>query len=200
MLSPLTQAKGSVLEAGPGRQTPVLDIRALCASDLWIAAAQVALIEDTDHDGFFQSLQLTFDPDVQANPTPAFAEVFMTTPEGFQNRLHVTPVFYIHPHNLSDAISVTVALRDGIPEAHYDLLIVLTDLDHGCTVAFEPETFALVFLPLEDSERDGRLDGDGITIVFGGGSLGSILLLALGSLLLIKGRQLFRIRTDAKAG
>jgi hypothetical protein len=153
-------------------------------TDFWFYDAWVALYSDTDRDGYYTGIELSFDADTIYSAADVFAVVYLSFEYGPWNEYAETEIFTILGASALDEYTIETDLVSGYPTGDYDILIELYDAYDGSLVAAigPDETSELTILPLEDMSYDSPA-GDTTQIVVtsgGGGSASLILLLALG--------------------
>jgi hypothetical protein len=152
-------------------------------TDFWFYDAWVALYSDSDRDGYYTGIELSFDADTIYSAADVFAVVYLSYEYGPWNEYAETEIFTILGTSALDEYTIETDLVSGYPPGDYDILIELYDAYDGALVAAigPDETSELSFLPLEDLSYDSPV-GDTTQIVVnsgGGGSASLMLLLAL---------------------
>jgi len=152
-------------------------------TDFWIYDAFVTLFADTDRDGYFSGIELTFDADTIFTAADVYAVVYLSFEYGPWNEYAVTNDFTIFGTSATDEYVIETELVSGYPTGDYDILIELYDTFDGYLVAsFGPEDSPeLSLLPLEDFTYDAPVGTTTQVVVNsgGGGSASWLLILAL---------------------
>ena len=155
--------------------------------DFWFYSATVDLYSDFDRDGYFSSIDLSFDVDTVYGVADVYAVIYLSRDFGPWNEYAVTDDFTIFGASDADGYFIDTDLVSGYATGDYDILIELFDTYDGAFVAsIGPEDSSeLSYLPLEDVGRDTP---QGTTVVVnngGGGSLSWYGLFALFGLALV---------------
>ena len=152
-------------------------------TDFWFFDATVDLFSDLDGDGYYFGIDLNFDADTLFVEADVYAVIYLSFELGPWNEYAETDIFTIFGATGDDAYTVETELVSGYLSGEYDILIELYDaLDDSLVATFGPEdTSELAFLPLEDAGRDAPADTIVVVESGGGGSLGWLMLLALGA-------------------
>lgn len=149
--------------------------------EFWFYDVDVELFSDFDRDGYYSSIDLTFDADTIYNVADVYAVIYLSFDYGPWNEYAVTDDFTIYGASGDDEYFVETDLVSGYVTGEYDVLIELFDAYDGTFVASigPDESAKLSFLPLEDAGRDTP---PGTTVIInegGGGSMSWLGLLAL---------------------
>lgn len=158
-------------------------------SDFWIYDAQVTLVFDEDHDGFYSGVDVSFDADTDYFAADVYARLYLSLDGGPWLLYYTTDVFTIFGTSGSDKFYVETDLLDGYPTGYYDMLIELYDHEfHDHVASYGPfESPQLSVLPLEDFTKElGIITPPGPPVSQssgGGGSMGFVAL--VGALLLV---------------
>jgi hypothetical protein len=149
--------------------------------DFWFYDVEVELSSDFDRDGYYSSIDLTFDADTVYNVADVYAVIYLSLDYGPWNEYAVTDDFVIYGASGDDEYFVETDLVAGYVSGDYDVLIELFDAYDGTFVASmgPEESSKLSFLPLEDAGRDTP---PGTTVIInegGGGAFSWFGLLAL---------------------
>lgn len=129
---------------------------ALDSPDHWIYDAYADWFFDSDGDGYYRYLRVTFDVDSYYYDSWVFAQLYLSANGSDWELFHETDDFYVDGAVPDDAYQVETELLSGYPPGLYDLLVEIYDAD---TLEYMDEfgpaqssSFAL--LPLEDAEHD----------------------------------------------
>ncbi len=155
--------------------------------DFWFYTADVQLFNDHDNDGYFHGIDLLFDADTIYSSAEVYAVVYLSFEGGPWNEYAETENFIVNGATSDDEYIIITELISGYPSGSYDLLIELFDAWDNSFLAWigPDDTSELAFLPIEDADRDAPLAPVPEVIVVhehGGGSMGWLLLLAMGGL------------------
>ncbi len=151
--------------------------------DFWFYDVYTELFADSDRDGYYSGIVLTFDADTIWTAADVFAVVYLSYEYGPWNEYAETDVFTIFGASALDEYTIETDLVAGYPPGEYDVLIELYDAYDGALVAsIGPEDSPyLALLPLEDAGFDSP--GNDVTQIVvnsgGGGSVGASLLALL---------------------
>jgi hypothetical protein len=148
--------------------------------DFWIYDSYVTLDNDIDYDGYFSSFTIEFDVDTIYQRAAIYAEIYSSTSDTF-TPFYTTDIYYINGDNTQDAIVVENTLVTGFPSNDYEIMIVIYDADTDEVVAVSDGTddADLAFISLE-SENYEYVEPVDVIVVERGGSMGGVLLIALG--------------------
>jgi len=149
--------------------------------EFWIYDASVELYSDSDQDGYYYGIDLSFDADTVYTAADVYAVVYLSYDFGPWNEYSSTDDFTIFGASGDDEYFIETELVSGYVTGDYDILIELFDAYDGSIVAsFGPEDSPeLSYLPLEDAGRDTPPRTTVVVSEGGGGSLGLLGLLAL---------------------
>lgn len=122
---------------------------------LWIYDAGVTLFRDTDNDGYYQSLDLSFDVDTNLGHAYVFAVVYLGDQYTYKE-IHTTSVFSIYGDSAGDEFIISSELLQGFPPNDYDILIEVYDAETGELHDFYDHTQDpdLSLVSLESSEYE----------------------------------------------
>lgn len=150
--------------------------------DFWFYDVEVELSSDFDRDGYYSSIDITFDADTVYSVADVYAVIYLSLNYGPWNEYVVTDDFVIYGASGDDEYFVETDLVAGYVSGDYDVLIELFDAYDGAFVASigPEESSKLSFLPLEDAGRDTP---PGTTVIINEGGGGSFSLLGLLALL-----------------
>ena len=149
--------------------------------EFWFYDVDVELYSDFDRDGYYSSIDVTFDADTIYSAADVYAVIYLSLDYGPWNEYAVTEDFTIYGASGDDEYFVETELVAGYVTGDYDILIELFDAYDGTFVASmgPEESSKLTFLPLEDAGRDTP---PGTTVIInegGGGAFSWLGLLAL---------------------
>ncbi len=167
----------------PGQQKASRNSAASVNIEFWFYDAYTELYADSDRDGYYSGIVLTFDADTVWTAADVFAVVYLSYEYGPWNEYAETDVFTIFGSSALDEYTIETDLVAGYPPGDYDVLIELYDAYDGALVASigPEESPDLALLPLEDAGYDAPVDDVTHIVVNtgGGGSVGVPLLLLL---------------------
>jgi hypothetical protein len=112
----------------------------------------VHLFDDPDRNGFYSSLELAFDVDVEYGTAWVYADIWIRPHGGYYEHLYSTDIFAIHGQGSNDTYVVSADLLANYHSDYYDLMIELYDADgYASPVALADPWYhpALSALPLE---------------------------------------------------
>ncbi len=118
------------------------------------------LIEDFDHDGYFQTFSVTFDADVYGDHANeharVYGELYLSKDGGDWVHYYTTDYFNIYGESDEDEYEVYTTLNQGYVPNGYDVLIDLYEQGYDDIVASYSSDDAneLYALPLESSNYD----------------------------------------------
>jgi hypothetical protein len=169
--------------AGSEQQKTSMNSVSALNTDFWFYDAWVDLYSDTDRDGYYTGIDLSFDADTVYTAADVYAVVYLSFEYGPWNEYAETDVFSIFGASAQDEYRIESDLVAGYPPGDYDILIELYDAFDGSLVAEigPDDTSELTILPLEDISFDSP-GGETTQIVVnsgGGGAFGWMLILAL---------------------
>lgn len=151
--------------------------------DYWFYDAYTELYADSDRDGFYSGIVLTFDADTIWPAADVFAVVYLSYEYGPWNEYAETEVFTIFGTSAFDEYTIETDLVAGYPPGNYDVLIELYDAYDAVLIAsIGPEDSPdLGLLPLEDAGYDSAAGGPGSVVINtgGGGSTSVFMLVCL---------------------
>lgn len=155
--------------------------------DFWIYDVWVEFNSDRDYDGYYHSFTLEFDADSYFNSVAVYARLYLARGEVFQE-YHTTSVFIIQGDDDSDALVVESELLSGFQPGDYELLVELYDANTDELVAVYDgyEDADLSLLPLESKDYDEVYVEPVVVVHEHGGSVGWLMLFALGLFVLRK--------------
>jgi hypothetical protein len=165
-----------------------------------IARAWISLHTDTDFDGYYRRLDLSFDANVYSGSAYIYANIYLSFEGGPWNLLYTSNDFKITGNSMMDEYVVETELDSGYPAGYYDVLIELYDAySNQFLIDYGPyDSSELSALPMEDRRSDlseNYNDGNYDAYAFyGSGSFGWISLLLLSGLFQSK-RHLSERRT-----
>jgi hypothetical protein len=157
-----------------------------------ISRVQVSLHTDTDFDGYYRRLDLSFDANVYSGSAYIYANIYLSFEGGPWNLLYTSSNFKITENSMMDEYVVETELDSGYPAGYYDVLIELYDAySNQFLVDYGPyDSSELSALPMEDRRNDlseNYNDGSYDAYAFyGAGSFGWTSLLFLSGLLPLK--------------
>jgi hypothetical protein len=160
--------------------------------DFWIYDAWVEFNSDRDYDGYYHSFTLEFDADSYFGSVAVYARLYLARDEVFQE-YHTTSVFIIQGDDDSDALVVESELLSGFKPGDYELLVELYDANTDELVAVYDgyEDADLSLLPLESKDYDEVYVEPVVVVHEHGGSMGWVMLFAMG--LLVLGKRFARL-------
>ena len=152
---------------------------------LSIYAAQVDLVNDNNHNGYYQQLDVSFDVDSPHVSSQLIAQFYLG-----DVLLFTSNSFWIHGNNTTDKQFFAIELQQGISTGYYDLDIHLVDAKNHQQRHQISAIDWIVFknLPLESQYRDNDNGSDQeieITVEQHAGSI-AWMLVGLFSLLIIR--------------
>ena len=142
---------------------------------LSIYAAQLDLVNDHNHNGYYQQLDVSFDVDSPNAASQLIAQFYLG-----DVLLFTSKSFWVHGNNTSDKQFFTIELQQGISTGYYDLDIHLVDAKSHQQRHQISAIDWIVFknLPLESQHSDndnGSHQEIEITVDQHGGSIGWML-------------------------
>jgi hypothetical protein len=150
--------------------------------DHWIYAADAALYDDFDADGYYRFISVRVDADTFFSRSFVYAVIYVSADGEWFEHFYSTQDFEINGATSDDEYFVEVELVSGYPPGRYDVLVELYDADLGLYMdEFGPaQSPALELLPLEDASFDEPAPPVVVVEEHGGGGAMSIwMLLAL---------------------
>jgi hypothetical protein len=156
--------------------------------DHWIYAADAALYDDFDADGYYRFISVRIDADTFFSRSFVYAVIYLSADGEWFEHFYTTQDFEINGATSDDEYFVEVELVSGYPPGRYDALVELYDADLALYMdEFGPEhSPALELLPLEDATFDEPAPPVIVVEEHGGGGAMSIwMLLALLGLALV---------------
>jgi hypothetical protein len=166
--------------------------------DFSISKANVSLHSDSDFDGYYRGIQLSFDANVYSGRTQVYAEIYLSFEGGPWNHLYTTDRFNLAGNTRLDEYVVETELDSGYPTGYYDILIELYAARSGLFLLdYGPyDNRELSALPLEDWHHDSINGGDNSYGFYGSGGIGWIDLFIAGLLLRLRQFVQPRIRVE----
>jgi hypothetical protein len=125
-------------------------------TDFWFYSVDVELFADEDLDGYFYGIDILFDADTIYEEAEVYAVLYLSREGGPWYEYAATDPFPLRGATGDDDFVVVSELLTGYPSGSYDILIELYDTwDDSFVADIGPESSPeLVYLPLEDQERD----------------------------------------------
>lgn len=150
---------------------------------IWVYDAWLTLQQDTDHDGYYSDLTLSFDVDTYYSSAAVYAVLYLGVGDEFRE-YHDSSVFTIYGEDSNDVFEVETSLVEGFVSNDYEILIEIYDADDHSLVAvydgYSDED--LVYIPLES--RDYEYTESQVVVNYEGGSYS---LLTIAVLLILAG-------------
>ena len=158
--------------------------------DHWIYAADAALYDDFDADGYYRFISVRIDADTFFNRSFVYAVIYISADGEWFDHFYTTRDFEINGATSDDEYFVEVELVSGYPPGRYDILVELYDADLGLYMdEFGPAQSPLLeLLPLEDATFDVPPPPVVVVEEHGGGSMSLWMVLTLLGLALGRGR------------
>jgi hypothetical protein len=143
--------------------------------------ATTVLHSDDDQDGFYQTLSVIFDADINGNNNigNVYAKLYLSQNGSPWSHYYTTDSFTIYNDSEQDTYEVITTFRDSYPPGYYDVLIDLYQVGYSGIVATysADNSSALFALPLESSNNDD-VYVEGVYVYHGGSfSLGLLIIL-----------------------
>ena len=161
------------------------------------------LVADLDGDGYYHSINVVFDADVDHGSATVYAKLYLSREGGPWSQYFTTDLFIINEDDTDDAYEVQSELLEGYPPGYYSVLIELYSLDHAYLVASDVLDYQSLGrdVTIEDRARDEPYIepyGETGTTYYeeevyyessgGGGSMSALLLVFLFMLVVIAAR------------
>jgi len=153
------------------------------APEFSIYTAFTALYDDFDRDGYYQTLSVVFDADIDSydgnDLSEVYALLYLSENGGPWLHYYTTDNFLIHSDSDTDEYEVVTTFLEGYHPGHYDLLIDLYQAGNPNIVASfsSDDSAALYALPLESDDYDQVYVES--TYIHHAGSLSALLLILL---------------------
>lgn len=124
--------------------------------DFSLYNADVDLISDFDHDGFYHRFSVSIDADTLYSVAYVYARLYLSYEGGPWNHYATSDAYHIYSDSELDSFVIETELAEGFPAGHYDIRIELFDADtSNWLLSYGPyEDSSLSALPLEDSIYD----------------------------------------------
>jgi hypothetical protein len=141
-------------------------------TDFWFYSVDVELFADEDLDGYFYGIDVLFDADTIYEEAEVYAVLYLSREGGPWYEYAATDPFPLRGATGDDDFVVVSELLSGYPSGSYDILIELYDTwDDSFVADIGPESSPeLVYLPLEDQERDLPPEPPPVVVDDGGGA------------------------------
>jgi hypothetical protein len=149
--------------------------------DHWIYAADAALYDDFDADGYYRFISVRVDADTFFSHSYVYAVIYLSADGDWFEHFYTTHDFEINGATSDDEYFVEVELVSGYPPGRYDVLVELYDADLGLYMdEFGPaQSPTLDLLPLEDATFDEPAPPVVVVEEYGGGEMSLWTVLAL---------------------
>ena len=128
--------------------------------DVWIDTVDIDILEDPNHNGYYNRIIVDFDADTHYSSIEVYAELALTDSNGLTTTYFTTDDFYLWGESYSDDYEVDTVLTTNWIADEYDLTISIYDAYTHNLVAHldDYDSSALANLPLESVDNEYQAD------------------------------------------
>lgn len=124
--------------------------------DVWIDSLDINLLQDPNHNGYYNRIIVDFDADTHYSSIEVYAQLALTDSNGLTTTYFTTDDFYLWGESYSDDYEVDTVLTTNWIADEYDLSISIYDAYTHNLVAYldDYDTGAMANLPLESVDHE----------------------------------------------
>lgn len=125
-------------------------------NNVWFDSIDISFDSDLNKNGFYHGLYVRFDADTNYSSVPVYAHFALKRAGAPEVIIHTSSVFTLYGTSADDWFAIETELLHSLPPSYYDLVIRIYDADYNDLLA-EISGFdepALAELPIEDYSYD----------------------------------------------